>query len=516
MRTAYAILAWLVVAGISSLGFAQTRPNRPAEPVTAAVVALRGEINEFNQNAFVRHFNQAKAAGAKVIIVDLDTYGGMVRSGLELSHFLKTQTDVHTIAYVDDKAISAGAMIALACDEIVMARFAKLGDCAPISVGSDGQLQPLPETERAKFESPILNDFAESAREHGYDENLVLSMVSVKRTVYWVQNPANAQRKFVDEAEYKQLTAKGWTPVPGVPNPIDGPDTLLTVDTSLAIKLGLAKGEADTRETLAMQRNLIVGDRVYETGVGEQILALLNNGAVRGILLGIFLTCLYMALHAPGHGFAEVLAAVTLAILLGVPLLTGYAQWWEIVVILIGVGLLALELFVIPGFGITGFVGIAMILVGFLLTFIAPEPGRSPLSVPHMQATWESLKWGLIWTTCGLISSFLLSWWLRRYLPKMPYFNRLILNTTVGGSETAMAGSLSNIEPTETSLTVGATGKAMTDLRPGGSAQFLDPAGAVHVLSVVSDSGFVGAGTKIVVREVQGNRIVVRAEERKN
>ncbi len=402
MQTANAILAWLVVAVISSQVFAQTRPARPAEPVRAAVVALHGEINEFNQNAFVRHFNQARAAGAKVIIVDLDTYGGLVRSGLELSHFLKSQDDVRTIAYINNKAISAGAMIALACDEIVMAPIATFGDLRPIAIGSGGTLQPLPDAERAKSESPILSDFAESARMHGYNENLVLSMVSVKRTVYWVQKPDSAERRFVDEAEYKNLTAKGWTVVPDVRSPVDGPDTLLTVDTETALKLGLAKAKAASREALALQQNLSITG-VYETGVGEQILAVLNNPYVRSILLGIFLTCLYMALHAPGHGFAEVLAAVTLAVLLGVPLLTGYAQWWEIVVILVGIGLLALEIFVIPGFGITGFVGIGMILVGFLLTFIAPEPGRSPVSIPTLEITWKSLQTGLLATVGGLI-----------------------------------------------------------------------------------------------------------------
>jgi len=171
---------------------------------------------------------------------------------------------------------------------------------------------------------------------------------------------------------------------------------------------------------------------------------------------------------------------------------------------------LALEIFVIPGFGITGFVGIAMILVGFLLTFMAPEPGRSPIGIPQLQVTWENLQKGLLVTVGGMGCALLLSLWLRRYLPKLPYFNRLILNTSVGGSESAMVGSLTNIDPAETGLAINSIGKAVTDLRPGGSAEFVDPAGVSHVVSVVSDSGFVATGARIVVREVAGNRIVVR------
>src|SRR5438552_832903 len=89
-------------------------------PAPAAVVGLSGEIDDFNRDSFFRRFNHAKADGAKVIIVEIDTWGGLVTAGLDISRFLKNQTDVHTIAYVNDKAVSAGAMIAMACDEIVM------------------------------------------------------------------------------------------------------------------------------------------------------------------------------------------------------------------------------------------------------------------------------------------------------------------------------------------------------------------------------------------------------------
>src|SRR5580698_4863020 len=121
-----------------------------------AIVQLSGEINDFDRDQFIRHFNDARAAGAQTVIVNLDTYGGLVTSGLEISHFLKRQSDIHTIAYVEDKAISAGAMIAMACNEIVMSRSATLGDCAPIVFNFDGTLDSLPAAERAKQESPIL------------------------------------------------------------------------------------------------------------------------------------------------------------------------------------------------------------------------------------------------------------------------------------------------------------------------------------------------------------------------
>ena len=98
----------------------------------------------------------------------IDTYGGIVTSGLDISRFIKQQTDVHTIAFVHNKAISAGAMIAMACDEIVMEPSAVIGDCAPIMLRTDGSLDPMPDTERAKMESPVLADFRDSAQRNGY------------------------------------------------------------------------------------------------------------------------------------------------------------------------------------------------------------------------------------------------------------------------------------------------------------------------------------------------------------
>ena len=474
----------------------------------AAVVALHGEINQFNQRMFERHFKQALDTGARTIIIDIDTYGGLVNAGLEISHFIKAQK-VHTIAYVNNKAISAGAMIALACNEIVMAPVATMGDCAPIAIDPTGSLAPLPAAERAKAESPILADFRDSALTNGYDPHVVLAMVSVERAVYWVENEGG-ERRFVDEGTYAEMKDEGWNQVTegSVPTPIDTGNTLLTVNTDLAIKLGLASGTAESFGELLSQRGLQLTS-YFQTGAGERLVVILDNPAFRALLLTIFMTTLYISLHAPGHGFAEVICVTALALLIGVPALTGYAQWWEILAIFIGIGLIAIELFVIPGFGFTGISGIVLVLIGLLFTFVAPEPGRSPLTLPRLPLSWMGLQQGLVVIVVGLFASMLLSWWMRRYLPQIPYFNRLVLNTTVG-SESGMIGSLTNIDPSEMHPAIGATAKAVTDLKPGGTAEFRDTAGNLHRVAVVSDSGFVPLGAGLVVRETGGNRIVVR------
>ncbi len=512
MRTTSLILIgilMLTLGAAPSQAAPATQPtsSSPAAPELAAVIPIRGEINDYSRDAFHRRLAKARAMNATVIIIQLDTPGGLVSSALDLSRSIRGLRDVRTIALIDNKAYSAGAMIALACDEIVMVPNAQIGDCAPITFNRAGDAVGA-----AKAISPVLSDFHDSAHKNGYDPLLVEAMVKLEPTVYLIEDDAGVKR-VVEEQEYKTLTGNGtWKPVAGIRQPIDSADTLLTVSTTTAIALGLAKGEVANLASLANSRNLdIVG--TLDSGVGETIIDILNSGVVRFILLSVFLTALYAALHAPGHGMAEVLALVSLACLIAVPMMTGYAQWWELVAIILGIALLAVEVFLIPGFGVTGITGLIFIFIGFIMTFVAPEPGRSPISLPSTSISWSGVQEGLAVTLSGLVCSILLCVWLRRYLPRLPYFKGLILTTSVGSSEAAMVGSLTNIDPMSEAPAIGSRGKAVTDLRPSGSAEFIDAAGGSHIVAVVSDSGFVTKGTSLVVREATGNRVVVRPGE---
>jgi hypothetical protein len=147
-------------------------------------------------------------------------------------------------------------------------------------------------------------------------------------------------------------------------------------------------------------------------------------------------------------------------------------------------------------------------LVGLLMTFVGKEPA-GPGMLPNMEQTWANLREGLLVITGGLGCSLLLSMWLRRFLPKLPYFHRLILTATSGGnSHASEPGELpqGNLWPG-----VGTQGKAVTELKPGGSAEFMDLSlGDVRTIAVISESGYVPAGSKLVVRESRANHVLVR------
>jgi hypothetical protein len=144
------------------------------------------------------------------------------------------------------------------------------------------------------------------------------------------------------------------------------------------------------------------------------------------------------------------------------------------------------------------------------MTFVPTEPSL-PGWLPSLPATYQALWKGLLVVTCSLGGAMILGVWLNRHLPDLPYFGKLVLNTTVGStSQSSYAEDIDEAAWPE----IGSVGRALTDLRPGGTAAFADPLSQeVQTTNVVSDSGFVLANTQIVVQEVHGNRIVVRPTE---
>jgi len=510
MKTAAAIVAALALVFMWPLGVGHTADVPTTRPVEAAppawhgggktvIVELSGEIDDFNRDRLMNRIEQARSMGADTVILNVDTYGGMVVDGLDISRFIKRQTNLHTIAFVQDKAISAGAMIAMACDEIVMSNSATLGDCAPIVFNTKGELEAMPAAERAKAESPILLDFGESAQRNHHDPLLAAKMVDVSRVVFWVEK--DGEKRFVNSEDYYALKATGWKDC-GDKVPVADDRVLLTVDSQHAVQYGLATGIAESAQELAGQRGYnIVAD--LTPGIGERLVVFLSSPLVRSAIMGLFFLCIFVIPHAPGHGVAESIGLGALVLMVVVPMLAGYAQWWELLIIFLGLGLIALEI-LLPGHMVPGLSGAVLVLLGLSMTFVQ----RSFSGEPHFNL--YTMRTGLVSVAGALGTAIVLAVWLARYLPKIPYFGRLVLTTTVGGG-TNLDGLVITRPNVHVWPPLGSIGKATTDLRPGGAAEFFDSAIGEHrVVSVVCETGFVAKGTELLVREVTRARVLVR------
>lgn len=493
------LAAVLVVFGLLARARGQTTKSS-----RAAVITLTGEIDDYSRDILLHDFQEARSIGAKTVILELDTPGGLVTSALNISQYLRSLDDMRVIAYVHEEAYSGGSLVAIACNEIDMQPGSALGDCAPIIFTPAG-LQSMGETERAKEESPVLADFYASANRNGYNPLLVSAMVRLHHDVYWIEN-AKGEKQFVEEAQYKELTAKGWKDVPGVPAPINR-GTLLTVDSKLAQTLGISKGTYDSVEALAAAKGLEIKETLGPTG-GEEFIGWLGSTVVRGVLIFILLQSLYIVFSHPGHGMAETLAAVSLTVLVVVPLLTGYANWIDITLILLGIALMALDIFVIPGHFLPAIVGLGLFLLGLILTFVGPEPGL-PGWRPNLPETWNMFQTGLLVVTGAMVASIIVSALLAQYIGSLPYLGKLVLTTT--SPQPPRHAATLDAPLHRPWPEIGSVGVAVTDLHPGGSAQFPDPEhGQERIADVISESGYVVKGSPVTVRELRGAYAVVR------
>jgi membrane-bound serine protease (ClpP class) len=517
--------------------FAQAAKKYPKGFNKAAIITINSEINDVMCKSLDRRIKRAQDQDIRLLIFELDTPGGSVSSALDICHRIKTlPPEFHTVAWVRPRAFSAGSMIALACDEILVSANSQIGDCQPIMLGPEGP-EAVPEDVRAKFTSPVLTEFRDSARTHGYDQLLCQAMVQPNMEIFWVENPKTGERLFVNraerdrrfgvepakapeaqdkkgaaldkgearnaEAEVKSTT--DWRYVKHVGDfivdkqPVVGPDELLTMTQDEAIAYGFARVKVDKEREIIDLYDISGPLERMELNWSEELVDWLTNPVVRGILMVLIVLGAYAEFHAPGVSLPGIVAIICLAIFLGAPYLTGLANIWEILLVLLGLALLALEVFVIPGFGIAGIAGVILIFVGLISTFI-PDMG-SPFNFPRFRGNaymWQGLGTGLKVMASAMAASLVGAVILSRFFPKVPYVGKIV-------AENPVLEQVVMPDPYPHVAFLGDIGKTEGTLRPAGKARFGDT-----LVDVVSQSEFIGPGEPVEVIEHQGSRIVVR------
>lgn len=480
---------------------------------TAYIIPIHGEITDILRDSIKRRLDEALAAQAQTIVFEINTPGGAVTSALDICRMIKSvPEDVATVAWVRPHAYSAGAMISVACRQIVMSRSSSIGDCAPIMVIPGGEgMSGLPATERAKVESPVLQEFRDSASRNGYDMLLCRAMVTVGEEVWWIEN-AEGTRRFVTTDEKTRLIDNAgadaeWKlvisiPNPGaaaaltIPQPIDSKDTLLTLSQTEAVAFGFARAIVDNEAELMVHLGLI-GDPVrLEASGWERFAVWLNSALIRGILLAIAIIGGYIEFQNPGLILPGITALIALAIFLAAPYAAGLADIWTFALLGIGAVLILVELFVIPGFGVVGLLGGAMILVGLLTTFVPRDP-TAPLSF-DMNYFWGALRTGLLVIFSAVMVSVAGIAMLLRYLPTIPAARGLMI-------ETPDAAVLAIDNPVRDAIEIGDIGIVESPLRPGGKARF-----GHEVFEVQSQGDYVDRGEKVRVVKREGSVVFVR------
>lgn len=421
-----------------------------------------------------KSFVDADSVKADFILIHMNTYGGQV----DIADSIRTiilNYKKPVMVFIDNQAISAGALISVAADSIYMRAGASIG--AATVVDQSGQKMP------DKYQSFMRGMMRSTAEAHGKKP-----VVKEGDTTWvWHRDPEIAQAMVDPSIVLKGIVDTGQ---------------VLTLTTLEAVKYGFCEGQAETVEEvikMAGIKNYTIRE-LKLSGV-DRIIIFLVNPVVSGLLIMLIIGGIYFELQSPGVGF-PLAAAIFAALLYFAPLyLEGIAANWHIMIFIVGIILLLVEIFAVPGFGVTGVLGVIGIVTG--LAFVMVDKivfrfGPSGDGVREVVAAFAIVA-------LASVLSFILSLWLSQKLfAPNRLFGSLALETSV-----SQADGFVSFDKDKLQSLVGSRGTAHTVLRPSGKVIIGD-----EVYSAVAETGFIARGTEITVRrEEQGQLYVVATDK---
>ena len=397
-----------------------------------------------------RVLNEATAAQAKAVVLEINTFGGRVDAAVLIRDAL-LDSKILTVAFVNKRAISAGALISLAAEKIVMADGGTIGAATPVQMGMPGApAQPVAE----KTVSYMRKEFRATAEKRNRPPLIAEAMVDA-------------------DVEIPDVVEKG---------------KLLTLTTDEALSQKVVDFRANTLEAVLQSLNLadVKVQRATETWA-EALVRFLTHPVVSSLLMMMGILGVLMEIRVPGFGLPGTVGLISLALFFWGHGLVRLAGLEELLLFALGLILVGLEIFLVPGFGITGIVGIMALLAGLGLSLVGAG------------ATWDSMLTAFGQVALAILVAVVATLLLLRYFPRLPFGKRLVLETKLQANEGYASSAV------EDRRWLGKRGTAATDLRPAGIAHFNG-----QRVDVVSEGDFIEAGQPIEVARVDGNRIVVR------
>jgi membrane-bound serine protease (ClpP class) len=397
----------------------------------------------------------AKTRNADVVIIEMDTYGGAVNDADDIRTMI-LELDIPIHVWINKDAASAGALISIACDSIYMAPGASIG-AATVVMGGGGDAAP------DKYQSYMRSMMRSTAEAKGRDPKIAEAMVD--------QN-----------LEIEGVSDKG---------------SVITFSVSEAIANGFSEGQANSLKEVIEEKLGITDYELvkYDMSGVEKVIAFFLNPVVSGFLILIIFAGIYFEIQTPGVGF-PLAASVTAIILYFIPYyLTGLASNWEIAIFILGVILLLIEIFVLPGFGVFGILGIIAVLVGLTLGMV-PNDAFDFTFVP----TGE-LFTSLLTVILAALAAMGLIFFMAPKVNQWRAFSSIALASTQQRGEGYTSTSYS-------SDLLGKIGITHTRLMPSGKILIED-----EIYDAYSRGEFIDKGEKVKVISTEGTSLKVRKIE---
>ena len=445
-RRFYMLLFGVTVLFSIVIGEGQVRAQRPI----VFVAPIEGVIDLGLAPFVQRVLDEATAAGAKAVILEINTFGGRVDAAVLIRDAL-LNSKVLTVAFINKRAISAGALISLASEKIAMADGGTIGAATPVQIGLPGSpAQPVEE----KTVSYMRKEFRATAEQRNRPPLIAEAMVDA-------------------DVEVPDLVKKS---------------KLLTLTTKEALQADIADFQANSLEAVLQSVNLADAEIRYASETwAESLVRFLTHPVVSSLLMTVGILGIMLEMRMPGFGVPGALGLISLALFFWGHGLVQLAGLEEFLLVGLGLILVGLEIFVIPGFGIAGILGIMALMGGLGLSLIGTG------------ATWDFMLSALGQVALSILVAIIAALIVLRYFPRLPFGRRLILETNLQAQE----GYESS--PPEDHRWLGKQGIAVSDLHPSGIARF-----DRERVDVVSDGTFIDAGQPLEVVRIDGNRVVVR------
>jgi membrane-bound ClpP family serine protease len=458
---------------------------------------LRNDVDGAVRETVNRVVRNVRSRGGNLLILELHCGGNDLVTARALADDLRAaqrgDQPLQIIAFVPESAPAAGTVVALGCTQIVMTLpRAEVANAQGSGGAVLGDFSRYVDTARpADIEAQRLS-LRELARDQGYPEVLIDGMLDRSvEIVRAVRKDDARQRRLMTRAELEAVQGE-WQ----FDKVIKNPGQLLVLDAALALEVGLARYTVPGTQIKDVATLFGLPEvRPADPGWLDRFAEFLRKPVVTVLLVVIAFTGLILELKAPGLTVPGIIAALCFILVFwSQSRFSGQTFVLALLLFLLGLVLVGIEIFVLPGFGAPGLFGVLCMLAGLALVTVD--------RLPESGAEWSQLGWRIVQYLFAMLGALLSALLIARFLPKVPYANRLILQAPAEQGERAVE-FLPGAE--EAARLLGAMGVSHTALRPAGVVRFGD-----QFVDVVSDGAFIPAGTRVQVIQVEGTRIVVK------
>ena len=448
------------------------------------IIPISGAIDH-GMAAFVgRGIKEAAGHDNVLIVFEIDTYGGQVDAAFAIVDKIIT-CEAPTVAFVRTRAISAGALIALAADQLYMRNNTTIGDVAPLINTSEG-----PQMLGEKHQSPIRAKFRTLAHRNGYPEILSEAMVTEEIAVYEVTLPDTVM--YLDSARIADLDPEVKKRIKSKKLVVRRGE-LLTMTEVEALRYGFSRMTVSSVDEMLREMGH-AGAEVIRVGKSWSEGFVSVIAMLAPILMMIGFSMLYIEMRSPGFGIPGAVGILCLALVFFGQYMVGLAHYTELLLLITGAVLLAVEIFVLPGFGVAGIAGIILMMAGMVLSF-------QSFVIPSPDFPWQAevLKINILRVSLSILGAIVFILIFFKYF--FERIGRVIKGPYLSATLDAQSDEGMSFVPK-----VGDTGVTSTPLRPSGKV-IIDK----NLCDVVTEGQFIDSGVTVTVTQIQGNRIVVAA-----